>query len=52
VGAAYGTDDPAFYLRARLAEPGVDRLYRIAYEVSDQAGNTAVVKTAVRVKAP
>jgi hypothetical protein len=48
-GAAVGTDDRQFLLRAERSGQGTGRVYTITYEARDGSGNTAVASTAVLV---
>jgi hypothetical protein len=49
-GAAFGTDDRTFRLRAER-RGGATRVYTIAYEVRDASGNASLSTTAVEVPA-
>jgi hypothetical protein len=40
-GAAFGTDDRRFRLRAERAGPGDGRTYTVTYQAADASGNTA-----------
>lgn len=40
-GAAPGTDDRTFSLRAERGERGAERVYTITYRATDRSGNTA-----------
>lgn len=49
-GAAFGTDDRQFFLRAsRLGKQKSGRVYTITYEAQDSSGNTATATTLVSV---
>lgn len=48
-GAAFGTDDREFFLRAERSGLGNDRIYTITYEASDASGNTTVRQATVTV---
>lgn len=48
-GAAIGTDDRAFSLRADRTGSGNGRTYTITYEASDAAGNKTIATTTVTV---
>jgi hypothetical protein len=48
-GAAFGTDDRQFLLRAERSGLGNDRVYTITYQASDASGNTTVASTQVVV---
>jgi sialidase-1 len=42
-GAAFGTDDRVFLLRARKADRGKERIYTITYQATDHSGNTSTL---------
>jgi hypothetical protein len=48
-GAAIGTADTAFLLRAERSGPGDGRVYTIVYRATDGAGNVALATAHVRV---
>lgn len=48
-GAAYGTDDRRFQLRAERTGGGSGRTYTITYSAGDAAGNTSTASTMVLV---
>ena len=48
-GAAFGTDDRQFFLRAERSGLGNNRIYTIKYEARDQSGNTTIVQVTVTV---
>jgi pimeloyl-ACP methyl ester carboxylesterase len=48
-GAAFGTDDRSFSLRARQRARGVRRTYTVTYRVTDHSGNTATATGKVYV---
>jgi hypothetical protein len=48
-GAAFGTDDREFLLRAERSGRGGGRVYTVTYQARDAAGNTATVSARVRV---
>jgi hypothetical protein len=49
VGAAFGTDDRTFQLRAERRGPGGGRVYTITYEAVDGSGNVTTATTTVTV---
>ncbi len=48
-GAAFGTDDREFQLRAERSGRGTGRIYSIVYEASDGSGNTTLQTVVVTV---
>ena len=48
-GAALGTDDRAFLLRAERSGKGADRVYTVTYRASDDSGNVTTESAEVRV---
>jgi hypothetical protein len=48
-GAAFGTDDRSFQLRARRADFGPGRTYTITYRATDAAGNSTLATATVFV---
>jgi hypothetical protein len=48
-GAAFGTDDREFLLRAERSGKGSGRVYTVTYQARDAAGNTTTVSTQVSV---
>ncbi len=48
-GAAFGTDDRSFSLRARQPAKGVRRVYTVTYRVTDHSGNSTTVAGKVYV---
>ncbi len=48
-GAAVGTDDRSFRLRAERAGTGAGRVYTVTYRASDASGNTSQSTATVRV---
>jgi endo-1,4-beta-xylanase len=48
-GAAFGSDDRAFLLRAERRGPGNGRVYTITYEAEDGSGNVTTRTVAVTV---
>lgn len=48
-GAAVGTDDRAFFLRAERAGRGHGRVYTITYRATDAAGNQTLATATVTV---
>lgn len=48
-GAAFGTDDRTFFLRAERSGTGTGRIYTITYRARDAAGNTATATATVTV---
>jgi hypothetical protein len=48
-GAAFGTDDRRFLLRAERAGPGAGRAYVVTYEARDASGNTTRTQATVTV---
>jgi endo-1,4-beta-xylanase len=48
-GAALGTDDRQFFLRAERSALGNGRIYTISYEARDQSGNTTLGQVTVKV---
>ncbi|MDF2644720.1 MAG: hypothetical protein K0Q73_525 [Paenibacillus sp.] len=48
-GAAYGTSDTDFLLRAERSGKGMGRIYRITYTVTDLAGNQMMAVAEVKV---
>jgi hypothetical protein len=48
-GAAYGSDDRAFLLRAERAGTGTGRIYAVAYRAEDAAGNGSTAQGVVTV---
>ncbi|HYA46911.1 MAG TPA: hypothetical protein VEF92_05110 [Burkholderiales bacterium] len=48
-GAAYGTDDRSFQLRAERSGRGTGRIYTITYEASDASGNRTTQQATVTV---
>ena len=48
-GAAVGTDDRSFELRAERSGSGPGRLYRVIYQATDASGNTALATATVSV---
>jgi hypothetical protein len=49
-GAAFGTDDREFQLRAERSGPGNGRVYTIIYQAEDASGNTAEAQAIVTVR--
>lgn len=48
-GAAYGTADKEFFLRAERLDSGFGRSYQVTYEAADAAGNTTRVTQTILV---
>ena len=48
-GAAIGTDDRTFQLRAERSGRGTGRVYTVTYEASDASGNTTTQQATVSV---
>lgn len=48
-GAAYGTDDRKFLLRASLTSKGGNRIYTIIYRATDVSGNSSTASATVTV---
>lgn len=48
-GAAFGTDDRAFQLRAERQGGGTGRVYTVTYQAQDAHGNVATAQATVRV---
>jgi hypothetical protein len=48
-GAAFGTDDRSFQLRAERRGNGNDRIYTITYSAEDGSGNTTLAQAVVKV---
>jgi hypothetical protein len=48
-GAAFGTDDRDFLLRAERSGKGTGRIYSIVYEAKDGSGNTTLQTVTVKV---
>jgi endo-1,4-beta-xylanase len=48
-GAAFGTDDRAFLLRAERAGTGTGRIYTVTYRAEDAAGNGTTAQGVVTV---
>jgi hypothetical protein len=48
-GAAFGTDDRSFALRAERTGSGKDRIYTVVYRATDRAGNSSTASAQVVV---
>jgi endo-1,4-beta-xylanase len=48
-GAAFGTDDRQFLLRAERSGTGSGRVYTITYEAADDSGNVTTRQATVTV---
>ena len=51
-GAAFGTPDTSFLLRAERSGTGSGRVYTVVYTASDKTGNTAQATAIVRIPHP
>ena len=51
-GAAFGTDDRSFELRAERRQNGKGRIYTVTYQATDASGNSSTATATVTVPAP